>query len=78
MEQTITIKTCFYRNCNNTIVGRRKHSKYCSNKCRENEKTYIKREKRNFIKEKKLVYELIDKASSANSDVLELYKMIYR
>ena len=69
---------CKYRNCIEEIKDRKSNAIYCSKKCRENEKTYIKREKRNFFKEKKLVSELIDKASNTNTEMIELYKMIYK
>jgi hypothetical protein len=34
---------CNYRNCDNTLEGKRKGSKYCCVYCKSNEKKYIKR-----------------------------------
>lgn len=74
-EELKEVPRCSYRNCVNIIQNRRSHSKYCCEKCKTNEKTYLKREK----KEKMKTFEMIMKAKEMNvsSDILELYKKIY-
>ena len=46
------IKICGYRNCGKEIGSdRRPKTKFCNNKCRINERTYIRRAKLKLLKE---------------------------
>ena len=73
----IQSRNCGYRNCINVIPNdRRSDSKYCCNKCKENERTYLKREKRRFRKEKLDIKNmLID--YDKNKDIIDLFNQIY-
>jgi hypothetical protein len=75
---TINIKLnmeCNYRNCVKEIdyTIRRIDAKYCCDKCKENERTYLKRERRN---KRKIVEDL--KQIEKHKDILELYQKIYK
>jgi len=48
------MKTCKYRNCEKELINVRSDANYCNKKCRDNERTYLKREKRRELKEKKI------------------------
>ena len=45
------MKTCKYRNCEKELINVRSDANYCNKKCRDNERTYLKREKRRELKE---------------------------
>jgi hypothetical protein len=70
-------RKCQYRNCGCVIPEKtRSDAKYCNIKCRDNERTYIKREeKRIKEKNKELVKNLIQ--IEKNKELVELFNKIY-
>jgi ribosomal protein L33 len=71
-------RRCQYRNCGCIIPeNTRSDAKYCSIKCRGNERTYIKRENRRFKKEKlEIVKNIIE--VEKNIELLDLFNKIYK
>ena len=72
----VPLKCCKYRNCEKVLSGVRSDANYCSLKCRNNERTYIKRENRRVKKEKEEIAKLLHDVGK-NGDLLELFKKIY-
>lgn len=71
------IKKCSYRNCGCVIPdGLRSDAKYCNKKCKDNERTYIKREMKKIKLEKECVLDNLIQIEK-NKEMLELYKKIY-
>lgn len=70
-------RRCNYRNCGATIPDSvRSDAKYCNIKCRDNERTYIKRDNRRIKQNKEqIVKNLIHIEKNAN--ILDLYNKIY-
>lgn len=70
-------RNCGYRNCINIIPSsKRSDAKYCCDKCKGNEKTYLKREKRKLRNEKlDIVNMLVD--YNKNKDLVDLFNKIY-
>ena len=73
-------KLCSYRNCINLIIGRRSDSKYCCSKCKENEKTYLKRDKKKLESEKDNIKKMLIDYHNIQMDkeLLSLYSKIYK
>jgi hypothetical protein len=71
-------RNCEYRNCINQIdfTKRRTDSKYCSNKCKENERTYLKRERRKDRENKKHIVDNIIQIEK-NKEIIDLFVKIY-
>jgi len=70
-------KRCEYRNCGcNIPETTRSDAKYCNIKCRDNERTYIKRENRKLNKEKELIVKNLIEVEK-NKEIIELFNKIY-
>ena len=68
---------CSYRNCGLPLTGRN-DKKLCNRKCKDNERTYIKRETKRLKKEKETYKNMIeDYKNLENKDLLELFSKIY-
>ena len=68
---------CTYRNCINKIENKRKDAKFCCMKCKRNEYTYIKREKRKEKFEKELIKSILITLNNNDKDLIDLYQSIY-
>ena len=72
------IRTCSYRNCGCLIPDTtRSDAKYCNIKCRDNERTYIKRENRRMKKEKELIVKNLIQVEK-NKEIIELFNKIFK
>ena len=70
-------RKCQYRNCGCTIPeSTRSDSKYCNIKCRGNEMTYLKREKKKIENNKKQIVKTLIEIEN-NKELLELFNKIY-
>lgn len=70
---------CAYRNCQQELNfdEKRRDTKFCDRKCKVNERTYMRREK----KKKLELVEIIKKAEKnieSHRYILDLYKLIYK
>lgn len=72
------IKNCAYRNCEMPFYGRTT-KKFCCIKCKRNELKYKQREQKAYIKERDLIYSLIDRFKKTDIDpiMVALYDKIY-
>lgn len=69
-------RKCSYRNCGCPIPDtKRSWTKYCDKKCKDNERTYIKRENKRIKKEKENITKMLIDIEK-NKDLLELFKLI--
>ena len=70
-------RKCLYRNCGCSLPDtKRPQAKYCNKKCKDNERTYIKREnKRIKLEKQQIVKNLIQ--IEKNKEILELFNKIY-
>jgi hypothetical protein len=70
-------RRCEYRNCGcNIPETTRRDAKYCNIKCRDNERTYIKRENRKLKKEKELIVKDLIQIEM-DGDFINLFNKIY-
>jgi len=71
---------CHYRNCNKVLIDMKTNAKYCSRIHKEYEKTYNKREFKQFKNEKDQIGQLIQEAENLESlkdpNVLMLFNLI--
>jgi hypothetical protein len=77
-ENDFIKRCCTYRNCGKILSDtKRSDSKYCNKKCKDNERTYIKRERKKDKEEKEeIVKNLIQ--IEKNKEMLELFTKIYK
>jgi hypothetical protein len=69
---------CNYRNCDNEFEGR-SNKKYCTEKCKRNEKKYRQREADYEMIEKKRIVNLLSQVEEMNKidkDLLTLFNLI--
>ena len=74
------ILRCHYRHCNKVLIDMKANAKYCSRIHKEYEKTYNKREFKQFKNEKDQIGQLIQEAENLESlkdpNVLMLFNLI--
>jgi hypothetical protein len=74
-----SIRRCQYENCGKVLTNRRPNVKFCCDNCRKHHATYLRRDNEKFLSEKKRVKDLIEEARLIdNSNLLDLYKLIYK
>lgn len=71
-------KRCQYRNCGCLIPeSTRSDANYCNIKCRNNERTYIKRENKRINENKENISKMLVDIEK-NKDLLQLFNKIYK
>jgi hypothetical protein len=71
-------RICQYRNCGCSLPDiKRISAKYCNKKCKDNERTYIKRENKRINENKENIAKMLVDIEK-NKDLLELFKLIHK
>lgn len=71
-------RRCNYRNCGCLISDDvRSDAKYCNLKCRDNERTYIKRDNKRIKKEREDILNKLIQIEN-NKGIIELFNKIYK
>ena len=67
---------CNYRNCGKELVDKRSDAKFCNKKCKDNERTYIKRELKRIKNDREDIKNKLKEIE--NLEIIKLFENIYK